>query len=236
VVIPEKKDLPTLEWLTPRTESVVALEQQLLASSKNHLKLFGEGGGKVSGKAGVYTSGHWVCAADWERYKVHAQEKKLATSGRAGMVDFYNFVTAPGSSCCGFTVVGQLMDEMQLDRLSWRLHTLATILDELNIADRYAGSKETREAAVNKLPKQQSMPLTKQKVCCPTIFRGHSPSCVLCTIKPAAEHSVTSEGASSVVGDDESTTSITSASALNNDIALNKQYKHGPSARCVARS
>jgi hypothetical protein len=38
---------------------------------------------------------------------------------------------------CGFTMVAQLMDEEQYARLSWRLHPLAGVLDELGCGELY---------------------------------------------------------------------------------------------------
>lgn len=229
VVIPEKKDLSSVQWLSPSTDSVVALEHQLRLSVQA-IKLFGDNGSKVVNSEGQYTSAHWVCAADWESFKGHSRVAGLSSKGRDGMLNFYRFVSDPGSSCCGFTVVGQLMDEMQRDRLSWRLHPLATIIDELDIADRYAGSKKSREAAAEKLPNLKKGALTKQKVCCPTIFRGHSPSCVLCAVKPGADsaQSAISECASSSIGGEDE--SITSASGLKHVLGT-KKLRHGPSAR-----
>ena len=229
MVIPEKKDLFPVQWLSPSTDSLVALEHQLRLSVQA-IKLFGDNGSKVVNSDGQHTSAHWVCAADWESFKAHSRAAGLSSKGRDGILNFYRFVSDPANSCCGFTVVGQLMDETQRDRLSWRIHPLAIIIDELKIADRYDGSKKSREAVAERLPNLKKGALTKQKVCCPTIFRGHSPSCVLCAVKPGADsaHSANSECASSIGGEDES---LTSASGLKHALGTKKPHRHGPSAR-----
>ena len=112
-----------LSWLKPVLSGVVELSSYMMLSSRGrHVKLFA---GELVKNKGVPSSGHWICASDWNRFKEHADKETLPTTGTVGMIEFYRWVKETPCSC-GFTVVAQEMDEEQYERLSWRLHPLAT--------------------------------------------------------------------------------------------------------------
>lgn len=224
-------------WREPTFDTIEELENNMLLNTRGRgVKLWG--GDKVR-KDGVATSAHWICVKDWERFKEHAVTKGLSMAGQTGMKEFYKFVLDPANQACGFTVVAQLMDTIQYERLSWRLLPLAgTILGALSGGDSYEGSKSGRAAAANMLPKQKSKILSGSKVCCATVFKHHT--CVPVTqtfVHSSSEAGSQSaslgvsnaEGSNADEGEDDS---ITSASGLESR-AIKKQISHAPSARCA---
>ena len=213
-------------WCTPIVHSIEELEQNMLLNMKGRgLKLFG---GETVKKDGVVTSGHWICYHDWDRFRPHALSKGIPTKGTDGMKAFYTFVR-DDPECCGFTCVGQLMDETQYGRRSWRLHTLAKVLEELGMEREYDGSATQRQLAVRKLPKTKPMSKMGVSVASPTIWRRHGDNCKPRSWKsPAVPCGIgTDQVSSSSLGDDES---LTSATGLRQNLNK-KQISHAPSSR-----
>ena len=230
-MLPSKADLPDFGWCQPSVASVDELGNQMLLRNRGRpVKLFS--GDKVRDKRGVVTCAHYICCVDWEAYKKHAERTRLPTVGKASMVEFYRFVKETGG--CGFTMVAQLMDEEQFARLSWRLHPLAAVLDELECGSLYHGSKSHRQAEVDALPKVKSsrmMPLSGRKVCCPTIFRPHT-CCSPSSLVGTASSDAASTSAAS--GRDEEV-SLSSATALRG-VKNKKQWTRAPDPRWLAHS
>ena len=144
------------------------------------------------------------------------------------MKAFYTFVRDDPESC-GFTSVGQLMDETQYDRMSWRLHPIASIFEELGLQHEYEGSRTLRLDAVSKLPKTKAMGKSGVCVACPTIWRPHGDKCPPCASKTSAvpsDKGIDQVSSSSVADDD----SLTSATGLRQQ-PMKKQISHAPSLR-----
>ena len=161
--------------------------------------------------------------------------------GEFGLRNFYNFVLDPANNACGFTCVAQLMDKVQLDRLSWRLSPVASLLSNLNADELYQGTKTERER-LSKAAKSdatvRSAVKSGEMVCCPTVFRAHS-CCPPVASPPSATTAESVVGGASVgtvapsSGCDEE--SLTSASGLQRAQSKTREirYSHAPSARCV---
>ena len=248
--LPVRSQAPTLAWRSPIVDSVNELENIMhLVSGGRPVKLFG--GDKVR-KNSIPTGAHWVCARDWERFKEYALVEKCPTSGEFGMRAFYRFVLNPANHACGFTLVAQLMDRVQEERLSWRLRPLASLLSEMEGGGVYEGTKAHRDSMAKALPKaSKSAQKSGSAVCCPTIFRPHASCCApyqrtsavstatdapstvtapwTATPSPSATEAATDSAALSSACEEES---ITSAAGLQRG-QNKKQFSHAPSARCV---